>query len=332
MLEKMDTARTYRPKPWGAGILFAMLVMVHLLLGFVNISNPVLSILVSQGMIVLPALIYSVVVTKGHALSFLRIRKFHIGSAFLIPLLMVALLPVMGLLNAISMLFATNVISSTVEELTGGSVWMGLLLVAVVPACVEEMTFRGALYHSLRGARPVRAIILSGFMFGAMHMNFNQFVYATALGIIMAFLIEATGSIWSSILLHFCINGNSVVMMTLLPKITKSLENMMAAYGDMAQAESISQAAADINSYTTAQMLQTIVVLIPFAAGGAAAAFGLYVLIAKLNKRWGYIKFLFAKSTKEQRDQLENPNLINVFTILAFIACLFICIMTEIAI
>ena len=330
MLEEKETGNTYLPKPMGAGILFLVLVVVNVLLGFVKISNPVLSIIAVQGMVVTPAIIYSLVVTKGHIFQFLRFRKFHIGSAFLIPLLMLALLPVMGLLNAISMLFSTNVIGDTVTDIMDGKVWLGLLLVAVIPAFVEEITFRGALYRSLRGARPVRAILLSGFMFGAMHMNFNQFVYATGLGIIMAFLIEATGSIWSSIILHFCINGNSVVMMALLPKITEQLEKMTAAYGDVAQSESLSQAVQDVNAYTTTQLLQTILVLLPVAAIGAAIAFGLFVLIAVLNKRWGYIRFLFAKETKGQREQLEKPKLINIFTILAFISCFAICILTEI--
>ena len=344
MLEEKKEGRLYLPRPWGAGILFCLLIVVHLLIGCLDIPDPVLSIVVSQGMIVLPAFIYAFIVANWQAIRslhfreihisspfrFLRFRKFHIGSAFLIPLLMLALLPVMGLLNAISMLFATNVIGSTIDELTSGNVWKGLLLVAVIPACVEEITFRGALYHSLRGARPVRAIILSGFMFGAMHMNFNQFVYATALGIIMAFLVEATGSIWSSILLHFCINGNSVVLMTLLPKLMEALEKLTEVYGDTAQAESITQAATDVNAYTTQQMLQTVVMLIPIAAIGAGIAFLLFMLIAKLNQRWGYIKFLFAKSTKEQRAQLPKPNLINVFTVLAFLACFIICVLTEI--
>ena len=61
------------------------------------------------------------------------------------------------------------------------------------------------------------AILLTGFLFGCMHMNLNQFIYAFALGIYLAFLVEATGSIFSSMIAHFTLNATSVVMSFLLP-------------------------------------------------------------------------------------------------------------------
>lgn len=305
----------------GAGLFFFLVVLIHIADGFlVSIKNPVLSILETQLLIAIPAFIYMFCWGKN-PFKFMRFRKFQIGSAFLIPVFMFCLLPVMGLLNAISMLFSTNLIGTTVEDVTGGNVWIGLLLIAVLPAFVEESTFRGAIYHSMRGARPVRAIILSGLMFGAMHMNFNQFVYATALGIVMGFLLEATGSIVSTMILHFCFNANSVILLCLLPKMYEFLEKMAP--------EEYEQAMESATRYSTAEMLSMIAILIPMACIGGSLAFLLYYCIARLNKRWYYIRFLFAKSTKDQRDSYPKPKIVTAFAIIGFILCFAICVLNE---
>ncbi|MBQ3785940.1 MAG: CPBP family intramembrane metalloprotease, partial [Lachnospiraceae bacterium] len=42
-------------------------------------------------------------------------------------------------------------------------------------------------------------------------MNFNQLGYAFALGVMMALLMEATGSLWATFIMHMVFNGQSVV-------------------------------------------------------------------------------------------------------------------------
>ena len=58
-----------------------------------------------------------------------------------------------------------------------------------------------------------RQVLLSSLLFGLMHMNFNQAPYAFALGVAMAVLVEATGSLWSSVLMHVIFNAQSVLLM-----------------------------------------------------------------------------------------------------------------------
>ena len=253
----------------------------------------------------------------------MRFRRFHIGSAFLIPILTFSLLPVMYFINAISMIFTTNVISGEITDIAGGNMWLGLLLTAAMPAFVEETTFRGAVYQSMRGARPVRAIILSGFLFGMMHMNFNQFVYATVLGIVMAFVVEATGSILASMIMHFCFNGVSVVLMYAMPAFyERFLGNDLEQYSNMLQQSS---------NITPVQALSTAAMFLPFAVIGLELSALLFYTIAMLNKRWYYLCFLFAKRTKWQRDSFPKPKLINVFTIIGFAICFVMCILNEVA-
>ena len=68
---------------------------------------------------------------------------------------------------------------------------------------VEEVVCRGLVYRRLRdyvGVWP--AVLVSGLMFGIYHGNVVQGIYASVLGILMALLVEITGSLWASILFH----------------------------------------------------------------------------------------------------------------------------------
>lgn len=312
---------------WG-GVWFLLEVLIHIfsssLIGVFHIDDERVSLLIVQLFVLLPAFIYMIIIAKDHnPFHFMRFRKFHLGSAFLIPLYMLALLPVNGVLNAVSMLFFRNEIGDTATDVIGGNLVIGLLMMAVLPAFVEESTFRGAVYRSFRGAHPVRAIIFTGFAFGAMHMNFNQFFYATFLGIAMGFLLEATGSIVSTMILHFCFNANSVILMWALPKIEEIASGIDP---NVARQFSSGAAATDI---TPAELMPVIGAMLPVAIAGLALAYLWLYLIARLNRRWNYFRYLFSPATRTQRDAFEKPWLLNPFVIVSFALCLFVCIYVQ---
>ncbi len=96
------------------------------------------------------------------------------------------------------------------------STWWGLLLnllcTAVLPAVCEETLCRGLLLngHSMVGLK--KSILISGLLFGLLHMNIEQFFYATLIGLFLAYLCWGCGSIWPCIIVHFMNNSLSVVL------------------------------------------------------------------------------------------------------------------------
>lgn len=83
---------------------------------------------------------------------------------------------------------------------------------AAAAPLVEELVCRGLVYRRLRDYTGIwPAVLISGLMFGVYHGNVVQAIYATILGIIMALLVELTGSLWSSILFHVGANLISVL-------------------------------------------------------------------------------------------------------------------------
>lgn len=90
---------------------------------------------------------------------------------------------------------------------------LGVLTVAILPAFCEEFVHRGLL---LRGTADTigykKAILISSLLFGLMHLNIQQFFYATILGIFMGFVVTMTRNIWPAIIIHFCNNFINVYL------------------------------------------------------------------------------------------------------------------------
>ncbi len=91
-------------------------------------------------------------------------------------------------------------------------VWLGVFLIGVGPAFGEELWCRAFLGRGLVGTYgPVRGVLLSSLLFGLMHVEPRQVVYATAIGIVLHFVYLTTRSLWMPILLHLLNNSLSVL-------------------------------------------------------------------------------------------------------------------------
>ena len=106
--------------------------------------------------------------------------------------------------------------ATTEKMLSGttiGALLLNLLVVALIPAVGEELTFRGVLQQALtRKMNPHVAIILSAAIFSFIHFQFFGFFPRMFLGILLGYMFYITGSLWTSILMHFLNNGSVVVL------------------------------------------------------------------------------------------------------------------------
>lgn len=98
-------------------------------------------------------------------------------------------------------------------------VWL-VLLVAVTPAICEEVLFRGVLLESFRSRWSVPvAVVLSGVVFGLFHLSPQtvfRFLPTAWLGVLLAWTVVETRSLWTSVILHFLNNG-TILALTLIP-------------------------------------------------------------------------------------------------------------------
>ena len=201
------------------------------------LSNYYVNIFVSQGVVILPVIVFFVY-CGINVREELKIRKMKVSNVLLVILFGFLIQPVLRFLNALSLCFTNNETSEMMLDLSETVPFVpALILVCLLPALVEETVFRGAAYRTYRKADPIKAILLSAFLFGLLHGNLNQFLYAFAMGIIFCLLNEATGSIVSSSIVHFITNAISLIAIYSLPAMYEYLKFAVGLYEEMGMTE-----------------------------------------------------------------------------------------------
>lgn len=323
MNKDMDMVET-RKKIRGATWFFASLIVTYIIVlavlmlsGLGNKISMVQNLLISQGMIFVPTLIY-IIITKCDIRETLRIRKTHWSAIFIVPIFVLALEPVMSVINSISLLW----VDSATTELATGLVakypfWVSTALMALTPCIVEELAYRGVILGSYRYSSRIWAIVISGLLFGAMHMNFNQMAYAMILGMMLGLLAEVTGSILPTMLAHFCFNEISVCISYFV-------------YHNNALKSVVESTAK--NTVSTKELIITIVSLTPFAIGGLCVAFALLYALAVINGRKEEVFGMFRRQRRFADDgsEIKKPGIISIPLVISLAVCIGFMIISEV--
>jgi membrane protease YdiL (CAAX protease family) len=81
-----------------------------------------------------------------------------------------------------------------------------IILLAVIPAFVEELLFRGVILSALSPYCKGVALVISAVLFGLMHQNVGQLLFAMLSGLVLGALYLHSRSLWPCVLLHFLNN------------------------------------------------------------------------------------------------------------------------------
>ena len=185
-------------------------------------------------MFVVPPIVYYFITRKEHQMRDLGLRKLSPPWWFIFigAVLMFISLPVSNLLTewnegmklggAFQMLedmmktleqTATDLTERMLNVDTIGGLLLNLIIIALIPAVGEELTFRGVIQQALtRKMNPHIAIILSAAIFSFIHFQFYGFLTRMFLGMLLGYMFYITGSLWTSILMHFLNNGSAVLI------------------------------------------------------------------------------------------------------------------------
>ena len=120
---------------------------------------------------------------------------------------------------------------------TAGGLFFNIFMIAVLPALGEELIFRGLLQKNLvRWTGSVHAgVIISGFLFSMMHMQFYGFFPRWLLGIMFGYMLVWSGTMWLPIFAHFVNNAVAVFLYYLIHKgvISESIEEFGSTGSDI---------------------------------------------------------------------------------------------------
>ena len=214
-MKKVSRANTY----FLIIILLQLFLPVELIFRWFNITDSKTMLLISHVItFIFPAIIY-LIITKQSVKDVLKLNKLYFKDALLIILLAFVCQPIMTFFSLISQFFFENEIGNFVTEIVASPYIILLLLIAVLPAITEEITIRGVVLSGYEDKNIYLAASITGLLFGIMHLDPQQFLYAAVLGFVLALVVRITNSIFASALIHFLINGTSITLQKLLSLI-----------------------------------------------------------------------------------------------------------------
>lgn len=276
-----------------SGWLFLTVIVAYIGTGFALSILPIgakmpfgINLFLSEAIIWIPALLF-LAAGRVNPVKFCQFRKIHASTALMTVVFAFLAMPAATLMNIFSMFFVENTVVQMSSDILNAGFLSAFLMMAVYGPFCEELVFRGVLLQGYKkSASPLKAILISSFLFGLMHLNFNQAGYAFVLGILMALLAEAAGSIWAPFLFHMAVNGKSVVVLFLSEKLTGMLQNVTQLTGTMAENRNVAVTSKDL-----VKMLcfESLVATICLPIAGCVLYW-----IAKKEGRAGSLKALWA--------------------------------------
>lgn len=93
----------------------------------------------------------------------------------------------------------------------GARVLPVIFVIAVLPACLEELFFRGILFNGLKKFGGAAAVLICAAIFSLYHQNPAQTVYQFLCGACFALIVFRSGSIVPTVISHFLNNAVIVI-------------------------------------------------------------------------------------------------------------------------
>lgn len=202
--------------------LAASILLSMLLLRSFSINLPV-QMVVSELTILIPGFLF-LLINNCDLTEWLPFHKLKWSSVGLTVLFTYLIMPLISFINVFSQLFDSNTVLGISDEIISMPAILMIFIMGIFGPLCEELVFRGIIFSGYKKTgRMMGAVVLSSLLFGLMHMNFNQFCYATFLGFVFAMLLEATGSLWSPVLAHVIVNTHNVVMLFGVQKLYSAM-------------------------------------------------------------------------------------------------------------
>ena len=255
-------------------LLHILIVVLVVVFRYVYTLDIITNFVLSSAIIVVPALAFSLSSEdRIHWFDKIGFHKIKWSTAAMIVVITFLVMPLTTVINAFSMLFVENTVVQMSDQVLKLPLPAAFFFIAVCAPLGEELVFRGVAYRGYkRSGNICQAAVFSALLFAMGHMNFNQAAYAFVLGIVLVFLVEATGSLWASVIFHMIFNGYSMVMMYFADRV---LQNFY-------EQDVLEQAG-------TEEMLYAIGLYLMIAAVTTAVAVCAFVWIAKNEDRTEYL-------------------------------------------
>lgn len=199
------------------GVLIFLLELVALVTigSYLQLKFGHLGIALSQIILLLIVMLYAWYIKIDYKNVF-KLNKFSL-SDLLIALLIWSISFVLVIALTQLMMYILPNSQQSAKELSkfiiNKEIWVNILVVALMPAICEELLFRGFILSSFSkdGEITNSAIIITGLLFGILHLYLFKILPIAVLGMALSLIVKKTKSIIPSMSMHFLNNLISVL-------------------------------------------------------------------------------------------------------------------------
>jgi membrane protease YdiL (CAAX protease family) len=217
------------PGAIAAGVFFSLTAILLTYGGvFLPIENDYLRSGLGEVLFVMaPALIF-LIIGKYSIKDTLNLRRTKPINYLIVPLLMITALPIVAVVNAISLGIIRLVFGRTlpVEQLKVADVptlFIALLVVGVSAAVCEEILFRGLINKGYEKYGTLTSIVITSVLFGILHRDLQKSLGLILIGGLIGFIVYKTKSIYTCMVAHFT---NNAIIVFMLFSTSSKLEEM----------------------------------------------------------------------------------------------------------
>lgn len=310
--------------------LFLISVVIYLLLSVcLNILSTKgielpshLLLVISEALIIVPGIIF-ILINNLNLRKDLGFNKIKVGTIFMSILLAFVSMPIASFINVLTQFFVSNTMIDASETLLDGSYIVLIFLSGFYGPFCEEFVFRGILARGYdKISTPIKAIMASSLLFGFMHLNLNQACYAFVLGILFAVVNKASGSIYTSMIVHTVINTFNMLMLIVVDLAYSAIG------GNLVEATNDARTSGDVLYVTAGIYLVLAIICI-------AICVPIIVFIAKHEGHFEELKSVFS-SKQKRSDSAESEfeecteecvkSSVKVFTSAVMIVSIVVCV------
>lgn len=140
-----------------------------------------------------------------------RFNKLKFRDILILIALTISIQPFLNFMLLISKILFGDAMGTLFDTVPSEPFFVLVLSMVVAPTICEELIMRGVVLNASRGLTLGKAVLLNGVLFGFFHMNFNQFSYTIFMGMILAYVVLITNSIFAGMVIHFLNNLWAIV-------------------------------------------------------------------------------------------------------------------------
>ena len=255
-------------------LLYSAVILLFLMVGYRIQGKEFYSgILITEFLLVMGPPLLFMILGKFDLKKVLRLNKISFLNLFLIVCIMLFAIPLAGVFNLVNLWIVNSVFGKIVLPQiptagTWGEMVINVLVIGGSAGLCEEFAFRGTIQRGFERFGATKSIIITAFLFGLMHLDFQRLFGTFLLGALIGFIVYRTNSLYGGMLAHFTNNSAAVVIGFISNKF---LEFMKQSGANMPETQNPENIFSTFQNMPKEQILIAVVV-------------------------WGFILFFFAAS------------------------------------